>query len=351
LDYNQKEKLIRRISSGKVFGRIDWTRADDHYVDFCFYDPTPDVIMEADFEYEMSMQLNESELMTQDELLKVLIERGDWSEEKEEEYKKIEEAIKNMQVRLDGLQFKKKELRLTKEAIEKNKNRLKELSDQKNKLFSNSLEYYCEIKKKKFIIQQCLKIKDPSLLQSTLFVNSILVYLNKDSPSEKTIREIARSSPWRIMWATAKDTGTPIFARPASEMTDLQLLLISWTKVYDFAYETMNRPPDDIIEDDIRFDAWYKKEQDRITKEIDKNYVAEKMPDGIKKSGGMEVFIPCDAEGAKEIYQMNNADARMRIKMRENAINQKGEVKEQHLPDLQRDMRMQAVQMINNANK
>jgi hypothetical protein len=127
-------------------------------------------------------------------------------------------------------------------------------------------------------------------------------------------------------------------------MTEYQYALVSWTKVYDFAFESDNRPTDDVLEDDDQFDGWYKAEVDRILKEIKKNqndYGKNSVSSNSgNKIGRSEVFIPADAEGSREVYDLNDPIARSNIKQRQKLLEAKGACREDEMPDTKREIQM-----------
>jgi len=125
-------------------------------------------------------------------------------------------------------------------------------------------------------------------------------------------------------------------------MTDLQYSLVFWSKLYDFAFESMDRPSHEIIADDEKFDHWYKTECERLEGELKKNKLKNTIDDAYG-GGGSEVFIPADREGAKEVYDLNDLNAKNRITQRQKAIEIKKEVREEQLPDVKRDIQMEAV--------
>lgn len=71
-----------------------------------------------------------------------------------------------------------------------------------------------------------------------------------------TIREIARSSEWRLVWGLSRENLPSIFNRTVGDMTMNDKLLIYWSRVYDSALESHEPPDQEILEDDERFDEW-----------------------------------------------------------------------------------------------
>jgi hypothetical protein len=82
------------------------------------------------------------------------------------------------------------------------------------------------------------------------------------------IREIARSSIWRIRYVTSMKVSESLFGIPTSEYTTDQINLVYWSNFYQGIFEMMpeDRPSDLIIEDDDALDSYmefYYKEQSK----------------------------------------------------------------------------------------
>lgn len=73
-----------------------------------------------------------------------------------------------------------------------------------------------------------------------------------------TIREIARSSLWRIRYVTSQKVSDQLFGVPTTEYTNDQLNLAYWSNYYQNIYEMLpeDKPSDLIIEDDEALDAY-----------------------------------------------------------------------------------------------
>jgi len=74
------------------------------------------------------------------------------------------------------------------------------------------------------------------------------------------IRQIARSSLWRIRYVTSQKISDPLFGIPTSDYTNDMLNLAYWSNFYQNIYEMMSRdrPPDTVINDDDSLDAYMK---------------------------------------------------------------------------------------------
>ena len=200
--------------------------------------------------------------------------------------------------------------------------------------------------RKRFLVENLVEFEIDIKMTPNILSKLVKLYYLDSYIDENKIRVLARTDPWRLYWTASKDTGTQLFGHACVQMTDLQYALVTWSKVYDFAFDSMNRPSDDIIEDDDKFDIWYEEECDRLKKELGQKNVDKVVNKHGRQGYGMqEVFIPADREGAKEVYAMNDLEGRMRIKQRQNYIKKKGRARDLDLPDVKRDIQMESNRM------
>jgi hypothetical protein len=339
MDFRGREQLLRRIMSGKLYGKITFQHQDYSII---FHDANLDVLTESDFIYNQSFsELSSIEgSFTLEQSYKVLEENSIWTNSMEKEMAKLNEEISELKIRLNKLTFNKKEQLIARESLKIKRIKYNQLYNTKNQLWRSTVEYIADRNRKRFLISKCLKkIDKQEVLDIPMFIDSLIVYIYEDNNiSEDSIRELARTNPWRLYWTASKTIGGSLFKNSISELTELQYILIAWSKTYDFAYENTNRPSEEVINDNDKFDAWYKEECDRIDKEIKKNEIDSKIGD----VSGQEVFIPADEEGAKEVYNLNDMNAKMKIAQRQKVIQEKGIVLECDLPDVKREIQMEA---------
>jgi hypothetical protein len=76
--------------------------------------------------------------------------------------------------------------------------------------------------------------------------------------STETIRYIARNNLWRVRYTTSLKIAEPLFGIPLTDYTSDQLNLIYWSNYYEQIYSMLSadRPPDNIIDDDVQLDIF-----------------------------------------------------------------------------------------------
>jgi hypothetical protein len=342
LDFLEKQRLVRRITSGTLYGQLSYQYESYPVV---IRDPSLDLLTEADYVYSSATKdlRDNHNLFTLEESYKILEEDGRWTQNMEGEMAGVAADLKTLHENLDAAKFNKVEQKAIRATIDKGKKRHNELYSIKNQLYSSTLEYVAERSRRRWLIGRISTVTPSYLLENIHFKDQLVVYFfNESDIAESAIRELSRADPWRLYWTTSKDTGTPLFRHSATEITDLQYILVLWSKIYDFAYNSPNRPDDKTINDDTLFDSWYQKEIKRLEAEQKRSEIDQKFGGG---TGKQEMFIPADPEGAKEVYELNDPTSRMIVKERQKFIDKKGEVPEAQLPDVQREIQMQLNQL------
>lgn len=71
-----------------------------------------------------------------------------------------------------------------------------------------------------------------------------------------TLREIARSTEWRLTWSLSRENLPALFGRGIGDLTINHRMLIYWSRVYDSVFEAPDPPDDETIKDDELFDDW-----------------------------------------------------------------------------------------------
>lgn len=229
-----------------------------------------------DFIYEQAIEEGRSRnLMSSNELAIFLDKTGVWT-------KSDDKDIQNIKISLSKIKEKLKEDLTKREIISINRIKdsiEKELRDKeilKSAHFSSSLETNAESQKLNAIVFCSTFNEDETRywdswdtfgreMDTVLIGNITNKIFTKDHINTKEMREIARSSDWRFKWVAYKNSGD-LFNKPLVELTQDQQTLIYWSQVYDMAYESMDRPAQEIIDDDEQLDKWFE-EQSRKQKQ------------------------------------------------------------------------------------
>ena len=291
----------------------------------------------ADFFCEQVYQDAFSEnIYLQEELEELIIENGWWTQDEEDELKQIPKDIEQMKLDYFNSFLRDSVKDLIKKGVRKKEDRFEELTKDKYMFFN----YTCESLKSQaytmYILEHCTFYENGDKISlEDVSIHTLYVKYNAEILDDKEIREISQSYDWRMIWNSAKES-REIFPFPACDLTDMQKSLISWTRMYDSVYESMETPSDDIIEDDYAIDGWFiaqrrKREDDR--KDSDSNSLPQ----------SAEVFVPVsNKKEADRVHNMNTQEAKNILKSKSKEIEEKGSVKESELTHVKQDLAMQS---------
>jgi hypothetical protein len=168
-------------------------------------------------------------------------------------------------------------------------------------------------------------------------INCLTGEILKDFYSEKEIRKIARSEPWRSIWKTYSNSGGDLFGRPLADMAKSQRDLTYWSNIYDNVFESHERPDWSVIDDDEALDKWFEEQYNKTNK---KKTAFTTNP---KIAAAKEVFIVAQTpQDAQKVYSsMNTPLGLASIQSRNRKLETKGAIKEHELPDVQVDIQIQ----------
>lgn len=183
--------------------------------------------------------------------------------------------------------------KFTRKQIAAVKSELDELFSSRHCLDAFTLEGYAERRATFFLLRHQL-IRGP---KNYGFIEKLNLAYNKDCVSIDEIKKIARSDSWLSTWRLKKGA---IFKR--QPLTDEQIALGSYTRMYENIHQHPEAPPQEIIEDEDMLDGWIILQSKERQKQVSF---------GSKIDGSKEVFIMAkDDKHAQEIYKMNSEEQR-----------------------------------------
>ena len=345
MDEDRKSFLYNQIISGFKFVTVDGARYKVRV-------PSRETRLLAEYVYrDVINSLRFDDLMTDEECERSLLRLGIWSPPDEESLKKLEKLLEDQKVRLFKSAFDisaqgaiERQISATKSAIYKSLSR-------KHFLDPSTLKHHAITVKNKFIIAMSLRGEDDlPVYDEKSFWNSESTVLEKVYESlESSIitieeyRYLARNDPWRSTWSAGKEKALGV---ASADWTEEQRNIVAFSKMYEGAYQSPDCPPDSVIENDDMFDGWLI-DQRRNREQEQRHHRAE--VSGKWKDSAQEVFITAPTkEDAENVYDLNDLTGRATIRERAHAIDQRGVVEDKHLPDVQRDLMVQAKDQILN---
>ena len=248
--------------------------------------------------YLYHQEMEDSPLLTRKELTKDAIAQGLWNESFDAQVKLLTKESDQLKKDLE-LQQKLDKARRTpgSKAIRLSK-RIKHIAGILTNLDMSrtqyidlpSVEYYAECKRGTYSLR-CATLSFPEMdpvwsslqaleeEQETQLVSALLrTYYDDSIASEAEIRRVARSGYWRCKWiGSKKNRGVKtLFDREMYDLTMDQFRLVYWSQVYDSAFESMEAPSDEIVDDDKQFDHWLEEQHKKRKQEHKKSLFDKK---------------------------------------------------------------------------
>lgn len=287
-------------------------------------------------------------MWTQADAEQYLIEMGYWHEDSEKQFKQIEDNIENMKLDYFNHFYNSQTKEYIKKNIDKQTQRLMNLHELKYCFYDKTCEYIKSYAFHSYILS-CASFLSNGVRACDKFPITKLVSRFRDQKYliSSRIREVSKSSSWKNNWFSLK---YDVFDNKGSSLTELQLSLISWSSYYEGVYQSMDKPSDEIIDDDIAIDGWSIAER-RKRKEEDKKRNAEKMlPENM--SGAGEVFIPVkNKREALDVMTLNDGAGKAKLKSLKRDLETRGSLSDVDLTSTRQQVQMQAAEMSKNSNR
>jgi len=348
MDQGKKISAINRICTGKVYLNIDGKL-------YSISNPNKNQMAMAEMVYLECLNATKfSELITRDQAKKKLSDDGIWTAENDKQLKDLNKYLDDLKIKLYENIYNDKEKKKLKSKIKSVKGGINKSYAKKYSLDHMTLEAHAENCKEDFLRAICIRSETNEQVYSynnwgdsdNYILQGFLNFMQMNMLSAEEYREICRTEPFRSSWTIGKED---FFNKTETiEISPEQKTLIMYSRMYDNVYEHTERPSDEVIENDDMLDGWFAKsrreaEKERKQREVDT--ILNKK--GVGKDGKGEMFVVSNsAEEANKIRGLNNINQRMKMRQREAAVQEKGSVEEQHLPDVKLELRSEAMKQM-----
>ena len=266
-------------------------------------------------------------LITKEKSKMFLLGLGIWGPNDDVSLKKLEKYLDDKKVALYRALYDADRKKSIRKMIKGAKKSVNNAYGRKHSLDYMTLDYHAFLTKRKFLVGMCLRDPQDKPVydehdfehSSSTVLERVIEYLDTNLINIEEYRELARNDPWRSIWNV---------------------------EMYDNAYQSMECPSDEVFEDDDIFDGWMinqrrTREKEQKQKELD---TTKNIPD---KAQEVFVFAPT-REDADQVYDLNDATGRMKIKQRTEMIERLGSVEAKDLPDTQMELRNQQMEEYKN---
>ncbi len=315
----------------------------------------PDITIkyEAELYAEQEYENNKyNEWINEDSIVDSLVSMGIWTYNGDDNLKNLEKQIDDLKVDIYNNFLNPNKLKTLRRTLNNTRNAYNRQYNIRHSLDQYTINGYSQFLKNQYILIYSLyndvnhrvfnSIEDADYNFLMTLSNSI----SEHNIDINIFRQIARSDIWKNYWSSNSEN---LFDKSVVNWTDEQKTLVVLTKMYDSAYQHPECPPDKVFEDDDMFDGWMILQRRDNEKNRNKNRT-EKMLEGKNLNKAGEIFIMANSkEEAQNIYDLNDATSRHIIKERESVINRANDIVDvSHLPDMQRELTIQANQQFKN---
>lgn len=254
------------------------------------------------------------------EIPALLVEHGILSETYEKELEgfsaQLKKTLVNYFLEFNNKEFKKK----NSEKIAKTRQAIAKIRAIISPYETSSLEFVSMKIREDFILSKTVVNERGNPLDDFMLDPLKAAYYKK-LPSTEQLRKMARSDPWSTMWSIKKADNFAILP-----LSDYQIMLAFYSRMYDNVNESPERPSRAIIDDDDALDGWFihQSEKPSETKTETKKHAEE-------------IVFTNDPEKAREIYESNSQEmqAIQRLRMRQLQNSKSGVMKIGDFKDIQ----------------
>jgi hypothetical protein len=341
----KEELILRQIIADKFYCSV---LADN----LCVYGLTPDQKLHLCHQYNhIICEAEFSGVFSEKQMVELLIKNGIWSEQEERELSlasaKSDSIKEEMYIRYES--FQSKYVDKLRQSLQKLRIKIGELFKKRHSydIYTSAglaamYQLHFHLLNNTFL-ENGIKLADNN--PTEIYIRALAEDYITTKPDDVFIRQISKLDMWKSIWHSSKGCGS-IFGIPSINLSDEQRSLIGWSSLYDAIAEAIDVPDEKVLKDDDLLDGWLivqhkKREEDK------------KKKDG--ESGGpgnKEVFIPAETrEDAVRIYGMNDNEGRVIQSQRLNVLAGKGRIREQDMPDSQRQILLQATREFNEKMK
>lgn len=312
LTHEEVEKYLTKIFTG-----IECTYVKDVLLVFKF--PSNEIKQRAQLVYDRSFEeAVKSGILPMADLEQLVEARNLISKEEIKNLTKLRNKLDAQEILLGKTTRVKANQERIKQVINRLRTEIRQIEFKKSSKLLMSAETKAEEDRTFFVCSRCVYDEDNNLFWPSydaakketrieLKDKILIAYLKFYSGLPVSIiRELARSSLWRIRYINSVKTSDPLFGVPTSHYTTDQINLSYWSNFYQNIYDMMpeDRPSDLVIEDDEALDAFLK----TFYEERNREEAVRKSKS--KRSGRISAF---DAEEvivtrSHELYQDINYD-------------------------------------------
>jgi hypothetical protein len=341
----ERELKVSRLIAGKtkckINGTVYWVGKPSRESRYSAEQIYAEVIQESRLEG----------LPSHDEVVEVLIQKRIWTNNDLEQLTLITEKLDELKVGLYENRENGGAVDQIRKAIIKGRNEVVRLEGVRHSLDHITDEYCASSAKIRYLTGSSIcsadfspywKNPDIDWLASDVIIDKVMDQLVDARLDETELRDLARTDPWRSIWALRKSSGLPLLDAVCADLNDEQRHLIFWTSMYESIKEREDAPDESVFDDDDMFDGWLVLQRRKRDRESNVKS-ADRLLTNPKIRNADEVFLfNQPGKTLPKMDDLNSAGAKQTKAQRAAMLKRMGEVEEQHMPDSALKIRIQA---------
>jgi hypothetical protein len=283
--------------------------------------------------------LEESDCMSEQEAVNLVIEEGNWNSKLEEELTVIiPKHIKYWKVKLYEDWFKINQRDTIRKYLAAPIQEEYRLQNIKHKYFLYTREYIAGYQRDLFILSRTARCDKKSINWHEINIAEVYPLFQQSVISPTTLKELARSTSWTNYYLSCRKNGIKPFGKI---LTMEQKLLLHYTTFYRNIYKNPDCPDQEIIEDDDALEGWIILKNREAEAERGKKKVASMVHGKLSKAG--EIYLPAsNVEEIEKIESLNNPVTQRIKQQRNRELKQRGTMGQDGFSDVRVDLLKQA---------
>lgn len=296
---------------------------------------------------EILHEATEHGLPTEQDMLMFLYEHDLWDDKRQSLLDKLPKEIEDFKVELFQCSFKEQGLSVIRSALKKAKEKLLTVLSERHARDHETCTGIAVLAKNRYVLARSMFTRSGKQIYSgwgfldrcSSLLDNTMIWMSQNRILESHIRELAHTDPWRGIWAIRKSERS-LFGGDIVDLTDDQKNLVAWSNIYDNATQHHEKPSEEVLSDDDRFDGWMIV-QKRQREANEHKEAFEKTVTNEKIRNSQEVYVMAsNADDIRRIRDMNDPEALAIRNHRFQVLNEKGKMTEMDMPDTRQRYRI-----------
>lgn len=300
-----------------------------------------DIFLAAEYYEDVYYEAAAKGIMCEAETKDWMIDNNLWSYEEEQKIELVEKEIENLQVKIYQYRLQPTLVKQGKHLLRQAEKALKDLEKKRDLYSANTCEGIAYNEQAKFLFEKSCYL-DGKPYDFKDYSSQNLFYLwASQILSESQIRELCRKEPWRSFWSL-KEISELFKKHENRDLNVDQKNLVTWSKMFDNIYESMDCPTEEVLDDPDMLNGWLVLQRKEAEKSKQEKSADSMLSDKI--AGAQEVMLMARSQEEANVInkEFNSSDARRIQKDRLRTVRQKGKATDLDFKDKRMELQNQA---------